>query len=1045
MTRNLLIFIIALAALLGSLVAAWSTADTRDLNLRGYVDATRDANLPYRVPRLGVNAELAQYDESMLEAQLDLMQQAHVTWIRQEFRWNEIEPRPGEYDWAAADRIVAAIAARPDLHLVAVLMNTPSWASEADDPTTPPLDVSDYTQFTTAFAERYGSTIDHYQIWDEPNLITNWGMTEPRPADYLALLAAAYTAIHGADAEATIIAAALAPTTERGPRNISDLDYLRDLYALGAADVIDAVAAKPYGFDSPPDDRTVSNDVLNFSRIVALREIMVENGDGTTSLWATHWGWNSLPPDWTGAPSIWGSVTGEQRTAYTLAALERAEREWPWLGGMILYHWQPDAPPDDPIWGFALVDSQNQPTPLLQALIDRQPPDSATNGLYFPATEYAAYSGVWTFGALGADIGWVDDSRLSFRFNGRDVALLLREDNYVAYLYPTIDGQPANATPKDASGSSYILLTSGSYEPQLSLIPVARDLPDGAHTLELVADRGYDRWALAGFAVSSGDLAAPYNRQIAVALAAAAVSGFAALIAALRIEWARLFTPFSRLVNGLSDTAQLAISAVTSIALLIGMMLTWGDAAPNLLRREPVHLVLAIVTAGLIYLEPGLILTIVAALVLFVLFYHRPDLGLALVIFFAPFFLFPVELYHFAFPMAELLVLILTGAWALRMLVTWGRWRQTSVSQYPGLLRSSMIPRLTTLDYGVATWLLLGIVSLLWTERRAPAITELRTMILEPALFYLIFRTTITDKRTLLRVIDALWIAGVIVAVVGLWLYVQGENIITAEEGARRLASVYGSPNNVALFLGRCIPFTLAFLLLPVDRIRRSASGIALVIMTLAAVLSLSAGGLLLGLPAAFAAVFLLAWRKRAILPLAGLAAVGAAGFALALQSARFARIFDFTQGTNFYRIRVWQSAANILHDHPITGLGLDQFLYAFRGEYIMPDAWQEPNLSHPHNFLLDFWVRLGIFGAALFVLLQIAFWRLAARLYHAYRHDTSLWLAIVVGLMGSMANLLAHGLVDNSVFVNDLAFVFVLLLATTSQLSNLTPSPHQD
>ena len=56
-----------------------------------------------------------------------------------------------------------------------------------------------------------------------------------------------------------------------------------------------------------------------------------------------------------------------------------------------------------------------------------------------------------------------------------------------------------------------------------------------------------------------------------------------------------------------------------------------------------------------------------------------------------------------------------------------------------------------------------------------------------------------------------------------------------------------------------------------------------------------------------------------------------------------------------------------MIHDHPITGLGLDQFLYAYRGRYILPDAWQEPNLSHPHNILLDFWVRLGIFGVLLF------------------------------------------------------------------------------
>jgi hypothetical protein len=37
------------------------TQQARDYDLRGYVDATRTTHIPYRVPRLGVNADLLQY------------------------------------------------------------------------------------------------------------------------------------------------------------------------------------------------------------------------------------------------------------------------------------------------------------------------------------------------------------------------------------------------------------------------------------------------------------------------------------------------------------------------------------------------------------------------------------------------------------------------------------------------------------------------------------------------------------------------------------------------------------------------------------------------------------------------------------------------------------------------------------------------------------------------------------------------------------------------------------------------------------------------
>src|SRR5262249_44569881 len=152
----------------------------------------------------------------------------------------------------------------------------------------------------------------------------------------------------------------------------------------------------------------------------------------------------------------WGSVSATEQITYTLDGLKRAGREWPWLAGMVLQQWQPDAAPDNPQWGFALVDAQNSPTPLWQALTKRPLPSAAENGLYPAANGYAQYSGVWKFGELGADIGWVQDSQFDFHFTGASVSLLLRQDNYTAYLYPTIDDAQANATPHDASGNAYV-------------------------------------------------------------------------------------------------------------------------------------------------------------------------------------------------------------------------------------------------------------------------------------------------------------------------------------------------------------------------------------------------------------------------------------------------------------------------------------------------------------------------------------------------------------------------------------------------------------
>ncbi len=1040
MKRQYVILAVTLAALLGSLVTVYATIQERDFQLRGYVDASQDADLPFRVPRLGVNAELTQYTPANLQQQLNRMDAAHITWVRQVFAWDQIEPQPGQYEWSKWDAIVDAVDQHPNLHLVAVLMDTPAWGRDShalQSRTSPPFDPKQFADFAGAFATRYGETIDYYQVWDEPNLTETWGGLEPRPVDYLALLQETYPAIHSSDHQAVVIAGALAPTTETGPKNISDMLYLHDLYTLGAKPYMDAIGAKPYGFSTSPEDRIVDANTLNFSRIIALREEMVRNQDASKSIWAMNWGWNSLPQNWSGRPSIWGSVSASEQVAFTLSALDRAEREWPWLGAMILEHWQPDVPLDDPMWGFALVDHDNTPTPLYNAFVNHPQPAVAENGLYSAVNPYTQYSGVWTFGNMGADIGWVQDSQFDFKFAGKSVSLLLRQDDYVAYLYPTIDGNPANATPHDTSGNAYIVLTSGSLSPEVHLVPVGRNLSNGLHTLHGVADRGWDRWAIAGYGVSSGDLAAPFVRQLLIAWVVVGVSTVSTLVAFRQIDWKlrpRLLDVFN---ERLTQAAQLFLSAFTSVALLIGMLLTFGDNTPHILRREAVQLGLAVLSAGIIYLEPGFILTIVSAMILLILIYNQLDIGLTLTIFWAPFFLFPIELYRFAFPMSEILILMTFFAWTIRILGVVGRWRQARSSQFPATSLLSL-KSLNIIDYTVIAWVILGILSLLWAEYRPEAMTKLRVMIFEPAAFYLIFRTIVHDRKTVLRIVGAFLLSGCAVAAIGLSQFVQGDSIITAEDGARRLASVYGSPNNVGLFLGRCIPFALAFLVMPIKQRYRTLSFFILGILGVAVLLSQSVGAIFIGVPASIIVVLILALGKRARFIVLAFAILALVAFLFSLQSERFARVLEFDSGTNFYRIRVWQSAMNMIADHPITGLGLDQFLYAFRGQYIMPDAWQEPNLSHPHNLILDFWVNLGILGVAVLLSLLFGFWNQVKHILPAARQQDPILLAILIGAIGSMVNLISHGMIDNSVFVQDLCYIFVMLLALPLTLSNI-------
>ncbi|MCY3796590.1 MAG: O-antigen ligase family protein [Chloroflexi bacterium] len=1036
--RRLSLLILSLLLVCGSLAATFGTLRLRDFELRGYVDPTKDKNLPFAVERSGVNVELMQYSEPDLSKTLERIRSANFRWIRQFAYWDEIEARQGEYDWSAWDQVAGGLREIDELEAVVVIMNSPKWAQGEDGDavssrSAPPHSLADFANFCREFAARYGDVIDYYQIWDEPNLGDAWGGRDPRPAEYVAMLASARDAILDADPSAAIVAAGLAPTVETAGRNISDIRYLQAMYAQGARELMDVVAGKPYGQFTSPLDRAVDENVLNFSRIIALREVMLANDDGRKPLWASNYGWNALPLDWPGDASIWGEVSVEEQTQFALQTLDRVHREMPWLGPLFLQHWQPEADPESAQWGFALLKQDGSESALLRALQTYQFPSLAQNGLYHARNSHASYSGLWQFSELGADIGKqpITDSQLSFDFFGADVAMLLREDDYFAFLYPTVDGLAPNALQKDADGRAYVFLRSNSRAPELNLVPIASNLALGNHKLHASADQGWDRWAIAGYAVSSGDLSPPYNRQITLGLLATALSLSVLAMTIATSPWDVWLPGITNLLSGLSATTHLLFTGVTSILMMLAMLWTWDSPKASILARDEVNILLAILTGGALYISESFLISLIIGLLLFVQIYHRIENGLILTLLWAPFFLYPVELHIYAFPMVEILLLISAAAGLVKLMVTIGKRMQMENAAFPALSGTAM-RRITALDLAVGCLVVLALLSLLWAQHRDHALTELRTLIIEPAMFFLLLRLANPDRRTLFRLLAALLFAGVVASLYGLY------DVLLAS-GPWPLRSVYGSPNNVGLLLGRTIPFALAMMIINLSpRLRWIAAG-SLVVMLPALILTQSVGAIFLGVPAAVVTVFVGRFGRRALVPTLALGLIGLAGvFLLPQLSDGFTGLFDFTSGTNFVRLRLWESTVSILRDRPITGIGLDQFLYYFGGEYLRPDAIWDPDLSHPHNFILDFWTRLSVFGVAIFGLIQIEFWRRAYSVARKVGQRDPLLLSMTLGLSGSMAALLIHGLVDNSVFVIDLAFIFMFQLAAMMRLRQL-------
>ena len=974
---------------------------------------------------LGVNVALEANGDALANTLADI-KAAGIETIKQPFYFS------ADYQWDSADQIVQAIADQ-GLTLVPLLDGDPT------DGFAPPEDVSAYAEWAAEFARRYGDSITHYIIWDEPNLATHWGGGPVNPNHYAALLTAAAGAIRAADPDAKIVAAPLAPTTETGPNNLSETLFLKALYEAGAAGSFDIVAAKPYGFDTGPEDRTVSPERLNFSRPILLRELMETRGDGQKAIWAGNWGWNSLPDGWTGPPSIWGQTSEEERAARTVAALDRARREWPWMGVMFLENWEPDAPPDDPRWGFSIAGR-----PTAEALAENLlslPAGVAMPGFHLanPDDPSQQFTGQWEFSPdFGADIGESGDS-VRFTFWGTDVGLRVRRADFRARLYATVDGQPANALPRDENGSMLILTSPDPAQDAITTEWVARDLPPGRHTLEVVASRGWDQWALNGFSVGyvPPEVTSLWTRAALAGVALVAVG--LAFFSARRADWGAAGRAARAAYTRLSDRAQLAATAAAAALVALTGWLTWGQDALGIYRRlgDAGQLAATAAAAAVFYVTPSFLLFMLALAVLFVLLVLRPAWGVALIALTMPFYVppLPKPILGYSFSPVEVFTLVATGAWLTRFALEKG------LTARGRALRFSW-PKLKRPDWAVLAFFLVATLSLLVAEFRGVALNEWRVVIVEPVLFYVLLRVTRLRDREMWVVLDAFVVSGLVVALYGLWQYATGQDLITAEGGLMRLRSIYGSPNNVALYLDRLLPLLAAVLLLgsrPSHGLRRVLYGLALLPVALALLLTFSKGALFLGIPVSLIVVFWI-WQRQAgrrAWPWVAAALVaGAVALAVAGRVPSLAARLDLFGATGVFRLNLWQAAANMFIDHPLLGVGLDNFLYLYRGRYILDAAWQEPNLNHPHNILLDFATRLGILGLLAGGWL---IWEAINGARRALARGGGQWLPVAAGLAGSLAAMLAHGLVDHSFFLIDLSFVFFLILGVVVWMGERT------
>jgi O-antigen ligase len=189
-----------------------------------------------------------------------------------------------------------------------------------------------------------------------------------------------------------------------------------------------------------------------------------------------------------------------------------------------------------------------------------------------------------------------------------------------------------------------------------------------------------------------------------------------------------------------------------------------------------------------------------------------------------------------------------------------------------------------------------------------------------------------------------------------------------------------------------------------------------------------------------FVALVVIAVLTRHRWLISGIGAAILAGLATLpfINVTRITSAFDFSteDNTGVARGKIWSAALRIIADHPIAGIGQDQFLRQ-DPSYGVPQT-RFFLTSHPHNWILDFWLRLGLPGLLWMVAALAYFFYQAWQLWKAHK-GTALG-ALALGLIAAMIDFVVHGLMDMAYFTMDNALSFWLMLGLMVLLKRELP-----
>lgn len=371
-------------------------------------NAPRPTPLPIDVNRMevGIQVQLPpDQNPDLMRQWIDVANnQMGLRWVKQQIRWEFVEPERGQYDWSQTDLYLTA-AAEAGVQVLASVVTAPDWAREPGVDLSqhgPPADYNDYVGFVRQLLNRYPGKIHAVEVWNEHNLDREWTSVRGlRAADYIEMLRLTYQAIKNIDPGIIVISGALSPTgLSDGVRAWDDFVYMDQMIAAGLLNYSDCIGvhhnginvSPQYRWDAIPNDPTARfrgpfdnpHHSWSFRSTLEQYHNKVQLAGGDQGLCITEFGWASTDgfeqiEGWTGVTrggfEFALDNTIQEQAEYTVLALENM-RQWGFVRLAIIWNlnYGPQAgwdPNNDNVF-YSLIGPGFQFRPAFDAVRDWQ-------------------------------------------------------------------------------------------------------------------------------------------------------------------------------------------------------------------------------------------------------------------------------------------------------------------------------------------------------------------------------------------------------------------------------------------------------------------------------------------------------------------------------------------------------------------------------------------------------------------------------------------------------------------------------------------------